>query len=170
MSKKQDTPKSPREKGKKPKRKDDDSEEDIVQTKTKRKEADEEDDSEEISPSKTKAQEKAKPRSKGKGEDKEEGEEKGKGESKGKPKDKTKEKVKGKNKANEPVLIPLKERDLDVSTLLVHADDDIESAPDLAPPIHMATTYKDSNEQGLVYSRAEMVTSMSYSKNLCTYF
>ena len=47
---------------------------------------------------------------------------------------------------------------LGISTVLVHADDHIESTPDIAPPIHVSTTFFEDNEQGLVYSRAEQPT------------
>ena len=43
-------------------------------------------------------------------------------------------------------------------TLAVHADEGIERAADVAPPIHVSTTYAADNEDGLVYSRAEHPT------------
>eukprot|EP01125_Pyxidicula_operculata_P010257 TRINITY_DN3380_c0_g2_i1.p1 TRINITY_DN3380_c0_g2~~TRINITY_DN3380_c0_g2_i1.p1 ORF type:complete len:425 (-),score=101.84 TRINITY_DN3380_c0_g2_i1:24-1298(-) len=42
---------------------------------------------------------------------------------------------------------------LDISTILVHADDQVEKTPDLAPPIHVATTFVEGNDEGYVYSR-----------------
>jgi cystathionine gamma-synthase len=43
-------------------------------------------------------------------------------------------------------------------TLAIHADLGIESAPDVAPPIHVATTYAADNPEGLVYSREAQPT------------
>ncbi len=43
-------------------------------------------------------------------------------------------------------------------TLAVHADEGLERAPDVAPPIHVSTTYAADNDEGLVYSRAEHPT------------
>src|SRR5512143_2857698 len=43
-------------------------------------------------------------------------------------------------------------------TLALHADEGLERAPDVAPPIHVSTTYAADNEEGLVYSRAEHPT------------
>jgi cystathionine gamma-synthase len=40
-------------------------------------------------------------------------------------------------------------------TLAIHADDGIDSAPDVAPPIHVSTTFEADNPAGLVYSRFE---------------
>lgn len=47
---------------------------------------------------------------------------------------------------------------LDPDTLAVHADGAIEPAPDVAPPIHVATTFEAENHQGLVYARMEQPT------------
>jgi cystathionine gamma-synthase len=46
----------------------------------------------------------------------------------------------------------------DPATLAVHADDGIEPTPDVAPPLHVATTYAADNPQGLVYGRNENPT------------
>lgn len=43
-------------------------------------------------------------------------------------------------------------------TLAVHADHGVEDSPDVAPPIHVATTFTAGNEEGLVYSRFEQPT------------
>jgi cystathionine gamma-synthase len=43
-------------------------------------------------------------------------------------------------------------------TLAIHADDGLEPAPDVAPPIHVSTTFDAENPQGLVYSRAQQPT------------
>lgn len=44
------------------------------------------------------------------------------------------------------------------STLALHADDGIEPDPDVAPPIHLATTFAADNAQGVVYSRNDQPT------------
>ncbi len=46
----------------------------------------------------------------------------------------------------------------DPSTLAVHADDGIDSDPDVAPPIHVASTFTADNAQGMVYSRNDQPT------------
>jgi cystathionine gamma-synthase len=46
----------------------------------------------------------------------------------------------------------------DPSTLAVHADDGIEPDPDVAPPLHVATTFTADNAQGMVYSRNDHPT------------
>ncbi|HET6439150.1 MAG TPA: PLP-dependent transferase [Anaeromyxobacter sp.] len=43
-------------------------------------------------------------------------------------------------------------------TLAIHADRGVEPAPDVAPPIHMATTFSADNPEGLVYSREAQPT------------
>ncbi|HET8540468.1 MAG TPA: PLP-dependent aspartate aminotransferase family protein [Anaeromyxobacter sp.] len=43
-------------------------------------------------------------------------------------------------------------------TLALHADEGIERAPDVAPPIHPSTTFAADNEEGLVYARADHPT------------
>jgi cystathionine gamma-synthase len=43
-------------------------------------------------------------------------------------------------------------------TLALHADEGLERAPDVAPPIHVSTTFSADNEDGLVYARAEHPT------------
>jgi len=43
-------------------------------------------------------------------------------------------------------------------TLAVHADGDVEPAPDVAPPIHVATTFEADNPEGLVYARMRQPT------------
>lgn len=45
-----------------------------------------------------------------------------------------------------------------LETLALHADDGIEATPDVAPPIHVSTTYESGNAEGLVYARAEHPT------------
>lgn len=47
---------------------------------------------------------------------------------------------------------------LDPATLSIHADDDLESAPDRAPPLHVATTFAADNAEGLVYGRDDALT------------
>src|SRR5689334_11618218 len=43
-------------------------------------------------------------------------------------------------------------------TLAIHADDGLEQAPDVAPPIHVSTTFDAENPAGLLYSRFEQPT------------
>jgi cystathionine gamma-synthase len=43
-------------------------------------------------------------------------------------------------------------------TLAIHADLGIESGPDVAPPIHLATTFAADNPEGLVYTREAQPT------------
>src|SRR5512133_4298914 len=43
-------------------------------------------------------------------------------------------------------------------TLAVHADEGVEHTPDVAPPIHVTTTYAADNDEALVYARAEHPT------------
>lgn len=43
-------------------------------------------------------------------------------------------------------------------TLALHADDDVEPAADVAPPIHVSTTYRAGNAEGLVYARTDHPT------------
>jgi len=43
--------------------------------------------------------------------------------------------------------------DLRPATLAIHADHGVEPAPDVAPPIHLATTYEAGNAEGLIYGR-----------------
>jgi cystathionine gamma-synthase len=43
-------------------------------------------------------------------------------------------------------------------TLAVHADAGVEATADVAPPIHVSTTFEASNEDGLVYARMEQPT------------
>ena len=43
-------------------------------------------------------------------------------------------------------------------TLALHADEGLERAPDVAPPIHVSTTFDADNDEGLVYARAEHPT------------
>jgi cystathionine gamma-synthase len=43
-------------------------------------------------------------------------------------------------------------------TLALHADAGLERAPDVAPPIHLSTTFEADNAEGLVYSRTEQPT------------
>jgi cystathionine gamma-synthase len=47
---------------------------------------------------------------------------------------------------------------LNFSTVALHADDGLELDPDVAPPIHLATTFAADNAQGLVYSRNDQPT------------
>jgi cystathionine gamma-synthase len=44
-------------------------------------------------------------------------------------------------------------RELRAATLAIHADHGVESTPDVAPPIHVATTYEAGNAEGLIYGR-----------------
>ncbi len=48
---------------------------------------------------------------------------------------------------------------LDPATTALHADDAIEDAPGIAPPIHVATTYDRSGQDALVYRRSEHPTT-----------
>ena len=43
-------------------------------------------------------------------------------------------------------------------TLALHADADLEETPDIAPPIHVSTTFAAENAAGLVYSRNDQPT------------
>lgn len=43
-------------------------------------------------------------------------------------------------------------------TLALHADAGLERDPDVAPPIHVSTTFAAENDEGLVYSRTEQPT------------
>src|SRR5512138_70673 len=43
-------------------------------------------------------------------------------------------------------------------TLALHADEGLERAPDVAPPIHVSTTFSADNEEGLVYAREDHPT------------
>ncbi len=43
-------------------------------------------------------------------------------------------------------------------TLALHADEGLEQDPDVAPPIHVSTTFAADNAQGLVYSRMDHPT------------
>lgn len=50
------------------------------------------------------------------------------------------------------------EEKLRPDTLAIHADAGLERDPDVAPPIHVATTFAADNADGLVYSRNEQPT------------
>lgn len=43
-------------------------------------------------------------------------------------------------------------------TAALHADQGIEPVPDVAPPLHLSTTFDADNAQGLVYARAAQAT------------
>jgi cystathionine gamma-synthase len=43
-------------------------------------------------------------------------------------------------------------------TLAIHADEGLEPAADVAPPIHVSTTFTAGNAEGLVYARQEQPT------------
>jgi cystathionine gamma-synthase len=43
-------------------------------------------------------------------------------------------------------------------TAAIHADAGLEDAPDIAPPLHLSTTFASDNEDGLIYSRMEQPT------------
>jgi cystathionine gamma-synthase len=43
-------------------------------------------------------------------------------------------------------------------TIALHADAGLERDPDVAPPIHVSTTFSAGNEDGLVYARADQPT------------
>ncbi len=43
-------------------------------------------------------------------------------------------------------------------TLALHADLRIEAAPDVAPPLHVSTTFEAENRDGLVYARSDQPT------------
>jgi len=47
---------------------------------------------------------------------------------------------------------------LHLDTVLLHADEGLEAAPDVAPPIHVATTFDAGNPAGLVYARNDQPT------------
>ena len=44
------------------------------------------------------------------------------------------------------------------ATLALHADDGVEGAADVAPPLHLATTYRAGNDEALVYGRNDTAT------------
>jgi hypothetical protein len=46
-------------------------------------------------------------------------------------------------------------------TQAIHVDKKLENTPDVSPPLHFSTTYVSKNEDGLVYSRADHMTSNS---------
>lgn len=46
----------------------------------------------------------------------------------------------------------------DPATLALHADEDVEPGPDVAPALHVATTFTADNPQGLVYGRNDNPT------------
>jgi cystathionine gamma-synthase len=50
------------------------------------------------------------------------------------------------------------EEKLRPDTLAIHADAGLEKDPDVAPPIHVSTTFSAENDEGLVYSRTEQPT------------
>ena len=50
------------------------------------------------------------------------------------------------------------DEELHPDTLALHADEGLERDPDVAPPIHVSTTFAAGNDQGLVYARAEHPT------------
>lgn len=50
------------------------------------------------------------------------------------------------------------EQKLRPDTLAIHADTGLEHDPDVAPPIHVSTTFSAENAEGLVYSRTEQPT------------
>ena len=41
----------------------------------------------------------------------------------------------------------------DLATLALHADDGLEDTPDVAPPLHLATTFAAGNAAEMVYAR-----------------
>src|SRR5512132_4457047 len=43
-------------------------------------------------------------------------------------------------------------------TLALHADEGLERDPDVAPPIHVSTTFAADNPEGLVYARNDQPT------------
>jgi len=45
-----------------------------------------------------------------------------------------------------------------LDTLAIHADREVEAASDVAPPIHVSTTFEAGNPSGLVYARTEQPT------------
>lgn len=48
--------------------------------------------------------------------------------------------------------------ELGPATVAIHADAGVEDAPDVAPPLHTATTYEAGNAAELVYSRYDQTT------------
>jgi len=44
------------------------------------------------------------------------------------------------------------------NTLLIHRDDEAEHVPDVAPPIHLSTTYKKGNADNVSYAREDTLT------------
>src|SRR5512139_3833668 len=54
--------------------------------------------------------------------------------------------------------MPRMEDILRPDTLALHADAAVEPTPDIAPPIHVSTTFAADNDAGLVYARADHPT------------
>ena len=59
-----------------------------------------------------------------------------------------------------------KNKELHLSTICVHSDKDVEDVADVAPPIHLSTTYKYDHPQNpsLIYSREEIPTRKRVEK------
>jgi cystathionine gamma-synthase len=57
---------------------------------------------------------------------------------------------------------------LDPATLAIHADIPLEDAPDIAPPLHMSTTFAADNEGGYSYARSDQPTRRRLEKVLGT--
>ncbi|KAL6041079.1 O-acetylhomoserine sulfhydrylase, partial [Balamuthia mandrillaris] len=56
--------------------------------------------------------------------------------------------------------------ELDMATLSIHGDHGLEHTPDVAPPLHLTTTFFTGNSDGLVYSRAHTMTRTRLEKVL----
>lgn len=50
------------------------------------------------------------------------------------------------------------DQSFDMATLAIHADDGVERMADVSPALHLSTTFRADNEQGLVYSRDDQPT------------
>ncbi len=48
--------------------------------------------------------------------------------------------------------------DLSLDTIAIHADSGLETAADVAPPLHVSTTFDADNPEGLVYARDQQPT------------
>jgi len=68
-------------------------------------------------------------------------------------------KKKTKNPTQHPPLTPPSTAEWGIDTWLINGDKEVEDyLPDVAPPIRVSTTYKTSNPQDLIYSRAHHPT------------
>ncbi|KAL6080162.1 Cystathionine gamma-synthase [Balamuthia mandrillaris] len=53
---------------------------------------------------------------------------------------------------------PLDLKQMDMTTIAIHGDEGVENVHDVAPPLHVATTFLEGDPGGMVYSRADQPT------------